>query len=284
MQVQGRIHLLIIDPQNDFCGQVAPASADGASDAGGSRRPALPVSGADADMQRLAHFLRRAGPRLERIFVTLDQHHPVHIANPAWWIGPDGAQPQAFTNITGQDVRSGRWRARNPAWQARTLAYLEALEQGARYALVVWPEHCLIGHWGADLHSAVAEELDAWERRWLKLVEFLPKGSNPFTEHYSAVRAEVPDPADPATGCNRRLISALSEADAVIVAGEALSHCVANTVRDIAGELPPGDIARFILLTDCTSSVAGFEDLGTGFMQELCSRGMRSASSSDLVI
>lgn len=30
-------------------------------------------------------------------------------------------------------------------------------------------------------------------------VQFVNKGSNPWTEHYSAVQAEVPDPADAGT-------------------------------------------------------------------------------------
>lgn len=153
MQVQNRIDLLIIDPPNDFCD--FPASELPSADlcAASSVRPALPVAGANADMCRLAAFLRRVGGKLRRIHVTLDSHHPVHIASPAWWSSPDGVAPDAFTTISAQDMRSGRWRARNPAWQDRTLAYLAALAQSARYALVVWPEHCLIGHWGHNVHS-----------------------------------------------------------------------------------------------------------------------------------
>ena len=283
MQVQSRIHLLIIDPQNDFCD--FPASELPSADlcAASSVRPALPVAGANADMRRLAAFLRRVGGKLRQIHVTLDSHHPVHIASPAWWTSPDGAPPDAFTTISAQDMRSGRWRPRNPAWQDRTLAYLEALAESARYALVVWPEHCLIGHWGHNVHSALAQELDAWERRTFELVDFIHKGSNPFTEHYSAVRAEVPDPSDGATRCNERLIGCLREADTVIVAGEALSHCVANTVRDIADQVPALDIEKFVLLLDCSSPVGGFESLGIRFVHELTARGMKTANSVDFL-
>ena len=52
-----RIQLLIIDPQNDFCdlpadwGMADPLSGQGV-------RPTLPVTGAHADMQRLAALIR----------------------------------------------------------------------------------------------------------------------------------------------------------------------------------------------------------------------------------
>jgi nicotinamidase/pyrazinamidase len=131
--------------------------------------------------------------------------------------------------------------------------------------LVSWPEHCLIGSWGHNVHAAVKKALDRWARSKLELVDFVTKGSNPLTEHYSAVQAEVPDPNDPSTMLNGRLIKTLSEADMVAIAGEALSHCVANTVRDIAKNFGEDNIKKLVVLTDCTSSVAGFEDLGARF-------------------
>jgi nicotinamidase-related amidase len=233
-------------------------------------------------MLRLAAFLHRASGRFEAIHVTLDSHQPLHIANPQWWVDAEGHAPAPFTVIRAADLHAQRWRARDPQWQARSLAYVEALDAGARYALVVWPEHCLIGHWGHNVHPAVAAELDRWGRDALKTVDYIFKGSSPSTEHYSAVQAEVPDPADPATLPNTRLVETLAAADAVVIAGEALSHCVANTVRDLARHLGDERIARMTLLTDCTSSVGGFEQLGEGFLREMMARGMKTARSVEL--
>lgn len=274
------IHLLIIDPQNDFCDIPAAELPADPLRAGEAIRPALPVPGAHADMLRLAAFMRRAGARMDHVHVTLDSHHPVHIANPSWWIDDAGGVPAPFTTITAADLHAGRWRARNPAWQARSVEYLAALERGGRYVLVVWPEHCLIGHWGHNVHAAVAEQLDTWARSKLAVVDYVFKGSNPFTEHYSGVRAEVPDPADPATRGNPRLVAALSDAQTIVVAGEALSHCVANTVRDLADALGPAHVEKLVLLDDCASSVSGFENFGTDFLREMRARGMRTASST----
>ena len=268
------IHLLIIDPQNDFC-DVEPVA--------GAPNPALPVAGGHHDMLRLARFIERAGAKIQAIHVTLDSHHPLHIAHPLWWIDRDDRAPAPFTVISAEDVRTGKWRARNSDWQGRSRAYVEALEKGGRYTLVIWPEPCLVGHWGHNVHPAVAHQLARWGRATLQTVDYIFKGSNPFTEHYSAVQAEVPDPADPATLVNTRLLEALGSTDMIVVAGEALSHCVANTVRDIARHLGPAQTARLTLLSDCTSSVGGFENLGADFLREMTAQGMKSVRSSDLL-
>ena len=257
-------HLLIIDPQNDFC------DIPGAT---------LPVAGANDDMLRLAAFIREHGAELDNITVTLDSHSPVHIAHPAWWQDAKGTSPPPFTAVSAADVQSGKWLTRDPRRQASSLTYVRELERGGKYVLVIWPEHCLIGSWGHNIHAAVKTELDAWARRELKPVEVVIKGMNPGTEHYSAVRAEVPDASDPDTQVNTKLVRSIAAADRVIVAGEALSHCVAATVRDLE-RLTPGGVARKLtLLADASSPVGGFEALGSAFVSELTAKGMTTSKT-----
>lgn len=284
MKSPTKVHLLIIDPQNDFCDIPMAEQASDPLAAGRMLAPALPVAGAGQDMKRLAAFIDRVGSKLSDIHVTMDSHNPVDIAHPTWWSNGMGESPAPFTVITAKDLDVGLWRPRNPLLQERSRHYLEQLELAQRYALVVWPEHCLIGHWGHNVHAAVAHSLDAWARKKLDVVDYVTKGSNPFTEHYSAVQAEVPDPSDPGTLLNRRLINTLSDADVVIVAGEALSHCVANTVRDIANNFGEDNIKKLVLLTDCCNSVGGFEQLGSDFVAEMQARGMRTARSVDYML
>jgi nicotinamidase-related amidase len=296
MNAQPNIHLLLIDPQNDFCdipdaelplvpeqraaGRLAPASVPASVTV---TRPALPVSGADADMKRLAAFIDRVGPALSAIHVTLDSHNPVDIAHPAWWTNAAGESPAPFTVIASSAVADGLWRARDPLLQEHSRRYVEALERSGRYLLVIWPEHCLIGSWGHNVHADVRAALERWARSRLKQVDFIHKGANPGTEHYSAIQAEVPAADDPSTLPNSRLLGALASADIVVVAGEALSHCVANTVRDIARAGDDAHVGKLVLLTDCTSPVAGFEQLGADFVAELAARGMRTIASAEFM-
>ena len=68
----------------------------------------------------------------------------------------------------------------------------------------------------------------------------------------------------------------------LVLAGEALSHCVASTGRDLVDGLSGTDVAKLALLTDCTSSVGGLEFLGQQFIEDMAARGMRLAKSTEL--
>ena len=70
-------------------------------------KPALPVAGAHADMQRLARFIDAAAPALTAITVTLDSHHRLDIAHPTFWRTGDGQPVAPFTSITAAQVRAG---------------------------------------------------------------------------------------------------------------------------------------------------------------------------------
>lgn len=276
------IQLLVIDPQNDFCD--LPESWQGIDPLSGAHiAPALPVAGAHADMQRLAGLIDAARGSLSGITVTLDSHHRLDVAHPAFWKQADGAAVSPFTTITAAQVRAGEFRTADPAAAARTLAYLDELEARGRYTLMVWPVHCEIGTWGHNVHAAVRAAYNRWEEARLGVVQAVYKGSNPWTEHYSAMQAEVPDADDPDTQLNRGLIAGLDRADLLLIAGEASSHCVKATTEHIVDNLPSGRLDRVVLLTDCMSPVGGFEAQGEGFLAAMRSRGVQLATSADVL-
>jgi nicotinamidase-related amidase len=276
------IQLLIIDPQNDFCD--LPESWCPVDPLTGTRlAPALPVPGAHADMRRLAALVRAAGDRLADIAVTLDSHHRIDIAHPTFWQQGDGAQVAPFTPITAAQVRAGAFRPRDAAALPRTLAYLDELEARGRYTLMVWPVHCEIGTWGHGVHADVRAACGEWEERTLRSVRKITKGENPWTEHYSAVQAEVPDPADPRTQLDTALLGALDRADLLLVAGEAGSHCVRATTEHVVANLPGGHPERIVLLTDCMSPVAGFEAQQAAFLDGMRALGVRLAETAEVL-
>jgi len=270
--------LLVIDPQNDFC-DVPAAWRPVDPLTGTTVNPALPVAGAHADMQRTAAFIRAAGAALDEIVVTLDSHHQVDIAHPTFWRKADGDDVTPFTQITAAQVRAGEFLPRDPAALPRTLAYLDALEAGGRYVLMVWPVHCEIGTWGHGVHADVRAAYNQWERATLRNVRKVTKGENPWTEHYSAIQAEVPDAADQHTQMNRDLLAELDQADTLLIAGEASSHCVRATTEHIVANLPSGRPGRVVLLTDCMSPVGGFEAQHQAFLDQMRARGVRLMTS-----
>ena len=274
------IHLLVIDPQNDFCD--LPSNYLAADPISGQPvGPALPVAGAHADMLRLAEFMNKGTRGLSDISVTLDSHHRVGIERPTFWMQGDDSAVTPFTEISAKDVRDGKFLPRNPKALPRVLAYLDALETGGRYRLMVWTIHCEIGTWGHNVHLDVRSAYNTWESREIGIVNKVTKGSNPWTEHYSAVMAEVPDMDDPSTQLNRGLIDILIESDDLLIAGQAGSHCVPSTTYHIADQFGAENLSKIVVLRDCMSPVTGFEAAYDKFLADMQSRGARVTTSVD---
>ena len=286
-----RIHLVIIDPQNSFCKVVDAAQQQLIHDG------ELCVPHAWDDMVRVANMINRLGRKIDRIWVTLDSHQWNHIAHPSWLKDQHGNPPAPFTImreenglIIGtqygpsgpQDV--GTYTTTKPGYYARTCDYLRALKAGGRYPHCIWPPHTLIGTPGHNVVAPLFQALLDWCKDSFKTIEFVTKGSNPFVEHFSAVRAEVPDPDDPFSQLNSQFIQNVMEADEIWEAGEAGSHCLPNTFRDMANSF--GDdsfVAKTVLLTDATSPVPGFENYQNDYIAEMLKRGGKTATTVDVL-
>ena len=276
---QQQMQLLIIDPQNDFCDlptRYCPILADE------RQSPALPVPGAHADMQRLAALIDAGWTGLSGITVTLDSHQHLDIAHPTFWQDEMGAAIKPFTVITAADVRAGKFQPRLAQAKGRVLAYLDSLEAAGRYAHMVWPVHCEIGTWGHNIHHDLRLACNHWEEKRLEVVKKVSKGENPWTEHYSAIMAEVPDPEDTSTQINIQLITQLQMADRVFSAGEAGSHCVKATTEHIVANFAPENLHKLVLIEDCISAVAGFEAHYAAFLTTMQRRGVQIARAVDV--
>jgi nicotinamidase/pyrazinamidase len=247
--------LLIIDAQYDFC------HPDGA----------LFVPGAAEDIQRLSQFIRTNAERLDHITVTLDTH-PVHdISHPQFWEDERGNSPAPFTQITLAEVQAGKWKARQH--QGEAVQYLTKLEAQGQFPHFIWPEHCLQGSKGNALDDTLMAALLEWTRLG-KDYQAVIKGTNPLTEHFGIFIAQVPVANAPETQLNQSLINTLNQFDTVYLAGEAQSHCVANSLKQ-AMDYAPELAAKMVVLTDAMSDVSGLGHLGTPIYEEARRRGIR---------
>jgi len=285
-----KIDLVVIDPQNSFC-KVVPAAEQQVLHDG-----ELCVTGAWEDMTRVASVVTRLSDKLNDVHVTLDSHHYLHIAHPCWYKDSNGNHPLPFTimreengNIVGSRFDAsgnqhdvGQFTCFRPSVHKRTLDYLKSLRSENRYPHCIWPPHCLIGTVGHNVVPQLYSALLEWEKENYASVDFVTKGSNHFVEHFSAVKAEVVDPEDPSTQLNTDFINTLMDADEVLFAGEAGSHCLANTVRDIANNFKDDSfIKKVVLLTDGTSPVPGFESYQQQFLADMIARGMKTSTCAD---
>jgi len=266
-----KFHLLAIDCQRDFC---LP-----------NRK--LSVPGADDDMDRAAQFITNNLKRIDDISCTLDSHYLMHIAHPMMWTNSSGQHPAPFTLITADDYKNGVWRMSVPlrASDGTSWAkyYLDQLEKNSRYVLCIWPPHCIIGSEGHAFHPDFEKAINEWQTTRIAVINAFTKGSDIRTEHYSAVKADVEIPDSPGTQLNMHLISLLQDPDThwIGIVGEALSHCVANTVRDIASNFGDDNIKKLVLFRDCCSSVPGFEAQGEAFISEMTAKGMQITTTAD---
>ena len=253
--VSGGVSLLIIDPQNDF-------------HPGGSL--AIPSSGEDAT--RIATFIRTRN--IDRIVITLDSHQRMHIAHAIFWVDDYGHHPPPFTIISHEDVRTRKWRARDPTHQRAVEHYARQLDERGRFQICIWPEHCIMGSPGHNVHPEIQAAVNEWAESRMKEVVFVWKGQNCLTEMYSALRAEVPVAEDPQTHLNMEMIRTLRESRRLFVCGQALSHCVNFTVRDLVDHYDDSRLASITILRDGTSSVPGFEAEGDCFLRDMARLGV----------
>jgi nicotinamidase-related amidase len=277
------IQLVIVDDQYDFMDN--PDSA-------------LPVPGGNADADRVAELVRVHGHRFSDIHVTLDSHHPVDVGHATMWLGANGTPPPPFTAIRAQDIRDRIWTPRNENAKPAALGgktireymidYAQQLEDQGSHLLMVWPQHCLIGTPGHAVQANLAAALKEWEEKQFANVDYVTKGTNPWTEHYGALQAEVPMATDPATGLNTGFLQTLAEADMIVFVGEALTHCVLETLRQVVNNLDPSLVRKIMLLTDCSSPIPAapggpdFPAIAAAAIKEMEAKGLQLGTSANL--
>ena len=254
-----RIGLLIVDAQNTFCIPDFELYVGGRSG-----------TGAVDDSRRLCTFLYGNLHRITRVIPTLDTHQAMQIFHASFLVDNDGRHPDPFTTVSVEDIEQGRWRF-NPEvarglgldleyGQRHLLNYTRLLQTSGKYNLTVWPYHSMLGGIGHALVSAIEEAVFFHSIARYSQPDFHVKGNNPLTEHYSVLGPEVtvgPD-GQPIAGKDQGLVEALLEFDAVIIAGQAKSHCVAWTIDDLLQGVLERDrtlASKVYLLEDCTTPV-----------------------------
>jgi nicotinamidase-related amidase len=250
-----RVCLLAVDVQNTFCIPGFELFVGGRSG-----------TGAVDDNRRLCEFVYRNLGTITQVFPSLDTHHAMQVFHAIWLVDDEGNHPEPYTLVSAEDVEAGRWRVNEavaealrlePGYAARQLVhYTRALADGGKYDLTIWPYHAMLGGIGHALVSAVEEALFFHTVARLSQPEFQVKGDRALTEHYSMLGPEVTRGPDGETlgRFNTALIDELLTFDAVIVAGQAKSHCIAWTIDDLL-EDDRGLAERTYLLEDCTSPV-----------------------------
>ena len=285
-----RVALLAVDIQNTFCIPGFELFVGGRSG-----------TGAVDDNRRLCDFVYRNLESITQIVPSLDTHRLMQVFHAVWLVDDEGNHPDPYTLVSAEDIESGRWQLNRaaaessgyqPEYAERVLHhYVRKLAQGGKYELTIWPYHALLGGIGHALVSAVEEAVFFHGVTRYSQPAFQVKGEHPLLEHYSMLGPEVtkgPDGEDLAEK-NLPLIHRLLEFDAVIVAGQAKSHCVAWTITDLLsdqGAQAEALAERVYLLEACSSpvvvpGVVDYTDDADAAFERFAAAGMRVVRSTD---
>ena len=265
-----KIALVLVDYQHDF---VDPTGT-------------LYVPGSQEDVARLLTWFYTNAHRISSVYASLDTHLPFQIFYSSWWKDPKtGEHPQPFTVITVDDVTSMRWvPVIQPDW---SIKYVHLLQQQAKKDLMIWPFHTMEGSLGHMLVAPISEAV-AWHSAARQAQPtYVVKGRTVRTEYYGIFGAEVPDPDDPSSSLNETLLDAVMKHNKVYIAGEAKSHCVLETERQVVGRFgnQPDLLKRLYLLRDCTSSVKhpsiDFDALAETELAAMERQGVQMVQSTD---
>jgi nicotinamidase-related amidase len=218
-----------------------------------------------------------------------------------WLVDADGEHPQPYTLVSADDVESGRWRVDEVAArslgldpeyaQRHLLHYTRELEASGKYKLTIWPYHAMLGGIGHALVPAVEEAIFFHSVVRRSQPDFQQKGHSPLTEHYSVFGPEVtrgPD-GELLGEPNTPLLEELLSFDAVLIAGQAKSHCVAWTIDDLLSSYLRDErrlAEKVYLLEDCTSPVVvpgavDYTEEADAAFERFAAAGMHVVRSTD---
>jgi len=254
-----KVCLIAVDVQNTFCIPGFELYVGGRSG-----------TGAVDDTRRLCEFVYRNLGNLTQIVPTMDTHQAAQIFHSLFLINARGEHPAPYTQVSAEQVERGVWQF-NPAIAAslgisveygrRHLEhYTRQLRKSGKYELTIWPYHAMLGGIGHALVSAFEEAVFFHSVARSSQPDFHVKGDESLTEHYSVLGPEVQTGFDGKSLApkNDTLFKTLETFDAVIIAGEAKSHCVAWTIADLLNDILVHDhtlAEKVYLLEDCTSAV-----------------------------
>lgn len=217
---------------------------------------ALGVPGANADVERMTQFIYNNMDKITNIAVSIDTHIPQQIFHPAWWVDENGNNPAPYTQITLADLDAGKWKAVINPIASRD--YVEHLEKDGKKTLCIWSYHCIQGTSGCALENQFANMVYFHSVAKKMATQRLTKGQDPLSEMYGIIKPEY----DTRGYVNLDFLNKLESYDKIIIAGEAKSHCVLESIKQILEhyETRPEITKKIYVLEDCMSSIPGFED------------------------
>jgi nicotinamidase-related amidase len=194
----------------------------------------LYVPGAEDDMYMIGGLIDEAP--IDRILLSQDSHSPNSLFFPFSWIAKNGQDsPSEFYQIREDDeyTISPELLAVSPKMERKPTPY-------------IWPIHCVVGSIGESLHEEISSAIFTHSCKTGLDPIFIKKGQDRYEEEYGI-------PVD-------KLDQYMAIYDKIIIVGEAKSHCVLETIKNILNTPHRPNPKNIYALIDCMSSIVGFEE------------------------
>jgi nicotinamidase-related amidase len=235
-----KIALLLVDCCVDFCHPTG----------------SLYIPGALENIQKTASFIYKNLERITTIIAVADSHMPHHIFFAPWWINEFGDHPESYTIISYQDIVNHKYI---PTIDKKSsIQYVKTLEETGKKSLCIWPAHCLSGSLGQKIMPALSEAILYHSFMRTTNPIYMEKGATAMSEYYGIFYPEVPINNHHQVEINTKLFDVLMAHDRIYIAGQSKSHCVLETLKQIAlydKKHKTNLLKKNVLLDDCCSII-----------------------------
>lgn len=265
-----KIAVILVDCQVDFC----------------HPNGALYIQGAQENTNHIASFVYRNIDKITTIIASSDSHLPNHIFFAPWWINEYGENPEPYTIITNDDIVKRRWIPTVDPEMSRE--YVKLLEKENKKKLCIWPPHCVIGTYGQMFMPEISEAIFYHSLCRTTNPIFIDKGTTTLTEYYGIFLPEVQLTNHYQVDLNTKLFELLTAHDRIYFAGQARSHCILESLKQLAGycvQHAPSFFNNVYLLDDCCSVIkhptVDFSETSKAEFAQLKKQGLKIVSSMD---
>jgi nicotinamidase-related amidase len=235
-----KIALLLVDCCVDFCHPTG----------------SLYIPGALENTQKTTSFIYKNLEHITTIITVVDSHMPYHIFFAPWWINEFGDHPQDYTIISYKDIVNRKYI---PTIDKEfSIRYVKTLEEMGKKPLCIWPAHCLMGSLGQKIMPALSEAILYHSLIRTTNPIYMEKGTTAMSEYYGIFYPEVPINNHHQVEINKKLFDILMAHDRIYIAGQAKSHCVVETLKQIASydrKNKTSLLKKNVILDDCCSVI-----------------------------
>ncbi len=227
--------LLLVNYQNDFF-----------------RNDLFDIASVKNDAKNILSFIYNNLGKISRIIPSLDAHIAQQIYHQCWWVDKDGKHPEPYTIITAKDISKRIWIPLIGSFRDN-LQYVKEMEKEEGRPLCIYPYYTISGTEGSSLEGEISKMVYFHSAVRNSINNVIWNGLDFYTQAFGYINPEYRTQ----NVLNAQLLLSVEKYNEIFIAGES----ILDTLKMIARyyEYYKYVTMKITILTDCTSSIKGFE-------------------------